>query len=71
MAFAVDAICSGFGYHIQDQACCLAVFGIVIIRNDLKSLHFVHRCACAIAAGHQLIRDICSIYVIKIAAIIN
>ena len=71
MAFAVNAIGSGFRDHIQHQTGGLAVFGIVVVGEDLKFLDFVDRCACAVTSGNQLVSDVRAINVIKIAAIID
>src|SRR6476620_8755247 len=71
MTIAVDAIGSGFRYNVQDQTGSLAVFGIVVVGENLKFLHFVDGCARTVASGNQLISDVCAIYVIKIAAIVD
>ncbi|SRR5260370_30983530 len=40
MEVAVKTVCAGLCDHVQDHAAGLAVFRIVIIREDLELLHF-------------------------------
>ena len=65
------AIGSGFRYNVHDQTGSLAVFGIVVVGENLKFLHFVDGCARTVASGNQLVSDVCAIYVVKIAAVID
>src|SRR5437763_17157287 len=68
MGIAVYAVATGFGDDVHDEAAGLAVFGRVIVGEDLELLHFVYGSAGAVATGHQLVGDVGAVNVPQVAA---
>src|SRR5260370_18322144 len=68
VAVAMDPVGAGLGYHIQDYAGRLTIFGVVVVGEDLEFLNFVDRGAGPVPSGNQLIGDVGPVHVVKIAA---
>ena len=73
MEVAVKVVRSGFGHDVQNDVSGLAVFRVVVVRQNLKFLYLFHRCAESVARDEdlRLIPDISAVHIHLDAAVIK
>lgn len=71
VAVTVDGVCAGLGDNVQDNAAGLAIFGVVVIRDDLEFFYLFHGSAERVARRSRNIRDVSTIDVVDDTSAIN
>src|SRR5579863_7502195 len=71
VAIAVDGVRARFSDHVQDDAAGLAIFGVVVIGDDLEFLYLFHSGAESVPHGSRHIRNISAVNVMDNAAAVD
>src|SRR5262245_39683192 len=71
MTVSVEPIRPRLGDHIENNAACLPILGIIVVCQHLELFHFFDRGAQCIPGRDYLVRDISSVKIDLNATVIN